>query len=217
MSAKLQPLTICLLALLVILPFSTVPGASQDERNELIKGSRKAIINSGFSEPYFDRHFKLIDAFNKPGDQRVVWLYSLGEYETRVTDSIGYNTVGGKRTYVHSITSVLGATRDVPKTISKERARTLMSSCIGKFASESVVLMKLESDRQAGLFMMAYSAGSNQKNEREKLARKDDNRQANNGPDRPPHEDEVDNRPMKIGYINLETGKCTKGQANVTP
>ena len=222
MFGAVKPLSLCLLTLVATFPLYAITrgahGPAQDEKNELINGSRKAIINSGFSERYFDQHFKLIDAFNRPGDQRVVWLFSLGEYETRVTDSIGYNTVGGKRTYAHSIAGILGATKDIPKTISKPRARSLMTSCIGKYTSESIVLMKLESDRQAALYMMAYSA-RREHGEREQETREDKNskRQPGTTADRPIPEDEVDSRPMRIGYVNLATGKCTRGQANVTP
>jgi hypothetical protein len=209
------PLFGLLVAFLATGMSSAGPASQADERNELIKGSRKAIIGTGFSESYFDRHFKLNEVFNKPGDQRVVWQFSLGEYETRVTDSIGYNAIGSRKNYVHSIAGNLGATRDIPKTISKKRARSLLTSCVGKFANESVVLMKLDSDRKAALYMMAYSSPRVRKKEDERG--QNEQRQTNIGPDRPPSEDEGRNRPLKIGYINLETGKCTRGQANVAP
>src|ERR1051325_3105849 len=146
----------------------TVDPAQSDQRSNLIKSSRQAIIGSGFSESYFNQHFKLADAFNKPGDQRVVWRFSLNEYETQLTDAIGYYTgAGGRRIYVHSIAGSLGATRDIRRTISKRRARQLMTSCIGKFESDSVVMSRLNPDPKTSLYLMAYGARPKRKEDRD--------------------------------------------------
>src|ERR1051325_5991990 len=193
----------------------TVDPAQSDQRSNLIKSSRQAIICSGFSESYFNQHFTLVDAFDKPGDQRVVWRFSLSEYETQLTDAIGYYTgAGGRRIYVHSIAGNLGAARDIRRTISKQRARRLMTSCIGKFESDSVVLARLSADPKTALYLMAYAARPRRPEDRDDKA---EPRQRANEPDRPPSEHEGDNRPIPIGYINLETGKCSRAQASVTP
>ena len=218
MFAWLKSAALLIVALVLLAPgasLAPVRGSQSDQRNYLIKSSRQAIIDSGFTESYFDQHFKLADAFNKPGDQRVVWRFSLNEYETQLTDAIGYYTgAGGRRIYVHSIAGSLGAARDIRRTISKRRARQLMTSCIGKFESDSVVMSRLNPDPKTSLYLMAYAARPKRKEDR---AEKTEPRQRANEPDRPPTEHERDNRPIPIGYINLETGKCSRAQASVTP
>jgi len=192
-------------------------GSQPDERNMLISDSRKAIIDTGFSQSYFDQHFKLVQVFNKPGDVRVMWRLNVNEYEIQITDAIGYYTgAGGKKVYVHSIANTLGSTRNIEKTISRGRAQALMASCVGKFTSESAVLMKFNNDRNTSLYLMAYPAKSPGTQDRERENRPKETRPAD-APDRPALEDDRDNRPLTIGYINLETGKCSKGKASATP
>ncbi len=188
-------------------------------QGDLVKTSRKAIIDTGFSAAYFDQHFKLLQVIDKPGDMRVIWQFSTGEYDLRITDAVGFYIVaGGRKSYLHSVANNLGATRDIAKTILKRRALILMGSCIGKFASDSVVLMKLNKDRTAALYLMAYSAKGRGKDDREQdreRIEKNTSRTAD-AQDRPPVEEGRD-RPITIGYINLETGKCSRGDATVTP
>ena len=207
-----------LVSLTAIQSGSAAPFAAAQNQDELVRGSRKAIIDTGFSAGYFDKHFKLIQVFNRPGDQRVVWQFSLNEYETRVTDSIGYSIpAGGKKIYAHSIADNLSATKDIPKTISRQRARTLMSSCIGNFENESIVLMKLDTGVSAALYLRANSwRKPKRESERERPAGSGAPAVAS-APDRPAREEEGEQRPLKIGYINLETGKCTKANAMATP
>ena len=219
MFAWLKSAALLIVALVLLAPGANLAparGSQSDQRSNLIQSSRQTIIDSGFTESYFEQHFKLVDAFDKPGDQRVVWRFSLNEYETQLTDAIGYYTgAGGRRIYVHSILAGLGATRDIRRTISKRRARQLMTSCVGKFESESVIMLRLNTDPKTSLYLMAYAARpSKRKEDRDE---KTGSPQRANEPDRPPIEHESDNRPIPIGYINLETGKCSRAQASVTP
>ena len=203
--------------ILVSLPaIQSAPFAAPQNQDELARGSRQAIIDTGFSADYFDQHFKLIQVFNRPGDQRVVWRFSLNEFDARVTDSIGYSIVGGQKHYAHSIAASLAVTKDIPKTISRQRARTLMTSCIGNFENESVVLMKLDSGVTAALYLRANS-WRRPKRESERERPGGSGAPANNQIDRPREEGGDERRPMKIGFINLETGKCTKETATATP
>lgn len=188
-----------------------------DLRSDLVKTSRKAIIDTGFSAAYFDQHFKLLDVIDKPGDLRVIWQFSADGYRLRITDAVGFAVAaGGKKTYLHSVGNNLGATRNIGKTISKQRAQALMRTCIGKFASDSVVLMKLDKDRTASLYLMAYSARGKSREDRDQDRNERDKSRPADAQDRPPLESGQD-RPLKIGYINLETGKCSQGEATVTP
>lgn len=60
----------------------TLAGSSPHEPGgELEQSSRKAIIETGFSEAYFDKHLRIVATFDKPGDIRVVWRFSLNGYE----------------------------------------------------------------------------------------------------------------------------------------
>ena len=77
------------------------------EEEKLVRGSKAAIIVTGMSGAYFDRHFSLVRVVNTQGSRQVVWKYSLGEYETTLNDIVGFYTAGGVRTDIHSITGTL--------------------------------------------------------------------------------------------------------------
>src|SRR5260370_14039551 len=91
--------------------------ANYQANSELVESSKRAIIETGFSEKYFDEHFHLVNAVDKPGDIRVVWRFSIREYEVSVTDSIGYYTKTKKKIYVHSFRNTHGSTRNIAKPI----------------------------------------------------------------------------------------------------
>jgi hypothetical protein len=44
-------------------------------------GSRRAIIATGVSETYFDRHFTAREGGESAGDRRAVWKFSVNGYE----------------------------------------------------------------------------------------------------------------------------------------
>src|SRR5688572_2378686 len=54
------------------------------DEERLVAGSRAAIIGTGFTEKYFDAHFKPIKVHNTTGDRRVMWRFQLNDYETIV-------------------------------------------------------------------------------------------------------------------------------------
>lgn len=206
--------------ILVLLPAiqsgTAAPFRAPQNQDELARGSRKAIIDTGFSADYFDKHFKLIQVIDKPGDTRVVWQFTHDEYQIRISDSLGYYTAGGRKIYTHSIGNNLGKTRNIGKTLTKQRARQRMRSCLGgRFVSESVMLTPLQQNRQAGLYLVAYAARGGSKDDESERERYEKNRPADDQ-DRPPVEGDRE-RPMTVGYINLETGKCLKGEASATP
>jgi hypothetical protein len=192
-----------------------------EDRSKLVESSKKAIIDTGFSERYFDEHFTLVEAFDKTGDTRIVWRFSLNGYQTLINDAMGYYSRDrGKRIYVHSVTTTLGSTRDITKTISRQKAEALMRSCLGNSVNETVVLTRLSSSDKLSLYLMAYSAKGSKKSETERrreAARNKIPRPKNSTADEPPNEGDGDDRPIPIGYINLETGKCSIGSASTTP
>jgi hypothetical protein len=194
--------------------------ANYRQSSELVESSKKAIIETGFSEKYFDEHFRLVDAVNKTGDLRVVWRFSLNEYEAPVIDSIGYYTENQKRKYVHSIKNTLGSARDISKTIPRARAATLIRACVGKHADEAVLLMRLSSGEQASLYLTAHSVSDSVKTQRKEKPDQGSDKEARHQEakgDQPETEPRIKRPPIYFGYINLETGKCTRGRAAVMP
>jgi len=193
------------------------------EEEQLVRGSRAAIVATGLSESYFDEHFRLLQVVNTPGGRQVVWKFSLGEYETSLHDIIGFYTAGGLRTDTHSITGTLGATYEIRETIPMPRAAKLMRKCIGRYAGAAVVYQRLSDDGQTGLYLTAQAStpthrGGAVRDEREKKERARREAQergqggATSGERVEPREEDEEGPPFFIGYVNLETGKCIKAQ-----
>lgn len=207
------------------------------EEEKLVRGSKAAIIVTGMSGAYFDEHFSLVRVVNIPGSRQVVWKYSLGEYETNLTDVVGFYTTGGVRVDTHSITGTLGLTSDIRKTIPLLRAEKLMRECIGSYAGATVVYQRLSADGQSGLYLTAQAFSTPSRNagreEREREERRREERQreererkerarreaqkrskgsATLGEPVEIREDDEEGPPFFIGYVNLETGQCIKAQ-----
>lgn len=200
-------------------PRSVDANSEVEREKELVKGSRESIIEMGVSESYFKSHFRLVKVFDRPGDERVVWKLSVGAYEATVNDAIGFYTdTNGKRVYSHSIKSILGKIRDINKTISKARSAALMRACVGRYTAASVVLMRLTPSETSSLFLTAHSQSRSllrdERRERPSAASEKSNNQQIDQPE----SEGTDKHPQaRIGYVNLETGRCTKGLAIVTP
>ncbi len=195
-------------------------GSTVQSSAELEQSSRKAIIETGFSAPYFDRHFRLVETFDKPGDMRVVWRFSVNDYEVKVTDALGYYTENQRRIYVHSVRNTLGETRDISRTIPRRRAQALMRRCLGRHAGEATVLMRLSPTEKASLYLTAHSiVGSGRNGAAQSRGTKSGQRVNKQNPQRDESEREVikPRRPMYLGYINLASGKCSRGRAVATP
>jgi hypothetical protein len=163
------------------------------------------------SEGYFDRHFKLVKVINQPGDRRVIWSFSLNEYSTTVNDVLGYYTANGKQVDVHSVTSTLGSTSEIKRTISRKKASQLMQRCIGRFVAPAVEFRSTPSGT-ATIVLTAEAVPHAARPEPKKL------------PESPAPEPEVQTEgdlirkkgkklpPIKVGAIDLQTGKCTQGE-----
>jgi hypothetical protein len=205
--------------------FSTVRGGQRsgmtsEAHTELVQSSRNAIIETGFSSQYFDRHFKLQDSFNKPGDIRVVWRLSINGYETFVNDAIGYYTAENqKKVYLHSVKNTLGHTRDITKTISRRLAQNSMRACLGRYAGETVLLIRLIPSEPTLLYLTAHSVTSPTRNAEDKPETNARPQPGSNNRrmDQPEREDTKKRPHVRMGYVNLETGKCTLGEAITAP
>jgi hypothetical protein len=178
------------------------------EEERLVRGSKAAIIGTGFSERYFDEHFKPVRVYNSAGDRRVVWRFRLNDYETLVHDSVGFYTdARGRRVDSHMVSASLGRTRDIRRTIPFKRAQSAMKECIGEYGPGSVLLQRFDTDGRVSLVFSAVSLPP-----------------ADEPPPTPqgggPRPDGA--RPggkkkpfLSIGSIDLETGRCIKGVAQV--
>jgi hypothetical protein len=193
------------------------------------------MVELGVPERYFDAHFRLVRVVERPGDVRVIWKYSLNGYETSVTDTIGYYTADNKtRVYVHSLKTTLGAAREITRTVPRAQARAELQKCLGRYTAESVLFTKLPGEKTAALYLTARTRverkrESEEEREKEKARAKAAEKtpppaaQAGRGGTPPPRkmpseEEENEKRPpIYVGYINLETGKCTKIAAVVAP
>jgi len=182
----------------------------------LVVDSRRAIIETGFSPQYFDAHFTLVTVVEKPSDRRVVWRFAINGYETRLTDSIGSYAEGTTRIYTHSVASVLGHTSEIKRTISHARALRIMKMCIGNFENPGVEYGQV--DGYAQLFLIANHSRL-QRNQVE-IGRQPRVKKAAeaSGIDVIKSEEDNDERtPVRLGSVNLQTGKCTRGNGLIAP
>lgn len=203
----------------------------------IARGSRSAIISLGISEGYFDEHFKLVSVVDAPGDRRVVWKFSIGEYETIVSDSLGFYTdERGRRVEVYSVANTLSAAHEIKRTIPRRRAERVMRACIGEYANGTVVYGAQGLPRRATLMLTASSivkptprASAKERREkerREKERRERAERERRAGGKIPGRESrpagaerdesEEERAPVYVGVVDLETGKCAKGRNVVT-
>ena len=189
----------------------------------LVQGSKDAILSTGLSEEYFQRHFKLLKVVNQPADQRVTWQFSINEHNVIINDSIGFYTAGTKRVATHSVAKVLGQTTEIQRTLSRARALKILQSCIGNFEHPTVHYGPVNGHAQ--LVLVGYKrARVESKSEREKeRERERESREKQKataaGTDLIESEEEEGGKapPLILGAVNLQTGKCTKGAGLTSP
>jgi hypothetical protein len=198
-----------------------------ENQKTLVEGSKRALLKTGMSEPFFDQHFRVVKVIDKPGDKRVVWKMAVNEYEATVNDSIGYHTQGQKQVNIHSVQNLLSSTTDIKRTIPRARALRIMRACLGRFA-DAAVEYRAAGSGKAGLFLTASSvprvARLSRKEVRERERKRSEREsqeralQDRQGPTDVVDEEEEDERPrVFIASVNLETGKCVKGIAQAGP
>jgi hypothetical protein len=193
--------------------------ASQEQ---LVAGSKQAIIDTGITEAYFNSHFKLLEVIDKPSDRRVNWAFTVNGYRTIIRDSIGSSMQGTQRINTHSVAGTLGQTADIKNTLPRNRALKILKSCIGKNTTSPTVEYG-QVNGQAQLLLVAHSINrdSEAKGEREKEREKEKReaaKAASRGTDMIESEGEEGRRPPTvIGSVNLQTGQCTKGVGLIAP
>jgi hypothetical protein len=196
-----------LVAVLVGAASVSTAGQQQTADADLAAGSKKAILETGISERYFDRHFRLARVVAEESDRRVEWKFSVNGYEVVLVDDVGYNTTeAGERVDVHSIKSELFNAHDIKRTITERRARAALKSCIGKYTDAALVFRALKAPGKAGLYLTARAKVEidDEGEEKEREGEGESGR-------------EVEGVTFNIGYIDLENGKCTVEKGQVTP
>ena len=187
-------------------PAAAVEQVFSKEQQALAANSKKAIIEAGISEPYFKEHFRLVRVVNEAGDRRVEWRYSVNEYETLLVDDVGYYTSQtDERVDVHSIKNELFSAYDIKQTIPRSKADAALQSCLGEHRDTQVVYRALKAPGKAGLYLTARSVAAHEdEDEREKVKEKETGR-------------EVEGISFNVGFVDLESGKCTIEKGQVTP
>lgn len=190
-------------------------------QKELVEGSRKAIIQTGISDAYFTKHFKLFRVVNSKSDRRVMWEFKVNEHQTMVTDAIGYRSEGNRRIAIHSVANSLGKTFEIYRTLSRASALKRMRACMGSFENPSVQFGAV--DGRAELVLSAEAkyrpAAKESESDREReSARAEEERKkmtATSGDFIKPKKKPNDQPPVVLGSVNLITGKCIKGVGRV--
>ncbi|HWS87295.1 MAG TPA: hypothetical protein VN282_10040 [Pyrinomonadaceae bacterium] len=190
----------------------------------LVEGSREAIIKTGVSPTFFDKHFRVQSVVDRPGDRRVVWRLSVGGYEASVKDSVGFYTEGARRVDTHSVAATLGETGDITRTITRRRAESLMRRCIGRFTGPQVEYRAHGAGGRAALLLTAHSLvprrrEARARSELEERGRRERARAGGSQTtDEIGEEDEGGGGPVVVlGAVDLVTGECTVGYGQAGP
>jgi hypothetical protein len=187
-----------------------------DAQRILVESSKKAIVATGISESYFNSHFTVLKVFNQPSDRRVMWKFAVNGYESIINDSIGSTSVGSKQINIHSVSRTLGQTKEISKTISRPRALRALRSCIGNYGEPYVELGQVEG--HAELFLVGTQKPKvNRREEADALEREreeaEERSRTTGTTDVIENEEgEKQKSPVIFGFVNLQTGKCTRGK-----
>ena len=210
-----------------------------DSERALAAASREAIIKTGLSAAFFDRHFRVARVVDRPGDRRVVWRLSVGGYETSVNDAVGFYTEGARRVDTHSVSATLNTTSDITRTITRRRAETLMRRCIGRFVNPQVEYRANGAAGRAALLFTAHSLvparreeheregrgrEARERRERDEREREERERRARAQSGAPPAADVVEEEDeggegfvVVLGAVDLVTGECSVGYGQAGP
>ncbi|HEX8561002.1 MAG TPA: hypothetical protein VF668_23115 [Pyrinomonadaceae bacterium] len=188
----------------------------------LVEASRAAIVGAGVSADYFDRHFRVARVADGPGDRRVVWTFAVGGHEATVVDALGFYTdAGGRRVDTHTVAGALGRARDIRRTITRRRAERLMRACIGEFEGGAVVYQAAGDPPRAALVFTAVSSPRPEEPGAAQSPATPSTPAAAPQPQQQSSGHDVIKQGGKkkpflfTGAVDLETGRCTKGVAQV--
>lgn len=182
------------------------------EETELIAGSRSAILAAGISPEYFDDHFAVAAVHNLPSDRRVVWQFKIGEFEARVQDAIGTFSENGEVKQTHSVPMLA----EISRVISRRRAERILRACIGPHSATAVEFRARNEQGLMGLFLTASATSSTNKQRKGGKTEKYEQQSGNAQSDF--IDEEAKRRsPVILGAVDLETGKCRRGEGWAGP
>jgi hypothetical protein len=229
----LLPFVLCAAAFMAAAPSGAARATRQRElsasERSLVEGSREAVIKTGMSAEYFDRHFSVGRVFDRPGDRRVVWRFAAGGHEALVTDSVGFYTEGGRRFDTHSVAGALGSTSDLTNLITRARAERIMRRCLGRFTNPQVEYRAHGPRGAAALLLTAETvipprAGAAGREARERMEREERERRSRQ---KAPGSTRLDADDLRRGggerpvillaAVDLSDGSCTVGRGQVGP
>ncbi|HEX8284018.1 MAG TPA: hypothetical protein VF588_11715 [Pyrinomonadaceae bacterium] len=237
---KLLPFVLFAAAFMAAAPSGASTQTTRQQRREqtapeksLVEGSREAIIKTGVSAEYFDRHFRVERVVDRPGDRRVVWRFEFGGHRALVGDAVGFYTEGGRRFDTHSVAGTLGLTRDLARTITRARAERIMRRCIGRFTNPQVEYRAHGPRGEAALLLTAETLvvprgtgarsearerrerEERERRERERARRQSNGIQKNDAVEE--GEEGGDGVVVILGAVDLSDGRCTVGRGQAGP
>lgn len=132
--------------------------APQTRIHRMVAESRLELISSGMSPEYVDQHFQVVDMIDEENEKKVIWKYTIGEYEIIVIDPISW-TVDAKEEilYTHGIKQELGTTRNIELVIPKKQALEIMHECLGDHSEISYAFTAREVPGNAIPWMISKS------------------------------------------------------------
>jgi hypothetical protein len=196
-----------------------------EEEQRLVAESRKAIVETGMSETFFDSSFVLNQVLTSPGDRRVVWTITVDGVSANVNDSVGFYTDNGRRVDTHSVANTLGKTAEINRILSKQDGERIMRRCIGSASTTTGVEFRPLVRGDAATFVLTGEriikrSAISAKERREEHERKDmdaregQSHQRSTDRDELEEETEGENLPVIItGNVDLQTGRCIRGRA----
>lgn len=180
------------------IPPGEVVTKTSDKNNSLVEESKKTVRTMGISEDYFMQHFKLLYAITNPVSSRMVaWQFMIGDYTTTIDDTLNFSVDSPS---YHTIKDKLYGFTEIKQVITKSYAEKHMKDCIGDFKDSYVSFafpkgfnrmtnapQGVAPNYVVSLYLIARSV----------------------------EETKNINTQWDVGYIDLQTGECTKGKGGV--
>ncbi len=161
-----------------------------DSNHPLVVESKQVILSLGISEDYFNKYFRFLCAADSSSRsyRAIRWQYKIGEFSIILEDTLGFSGSDN----IHGIQN-LGKLNEVQSVISKHEAEEKMQSCIGDFQEARLEVGMPRVDTYPRVSRPYFIARSIYEN----------------------HEERGLDIKWDVGYVDLETGECTKSQGRI--
>ena len=128
----------------------------QNRIHRMVAESRLELISTGMSPEYVDEHFMVVDMIDEDHEKKVIWKYTIGEFEIIVIDPVSWSADDKEEIiYAHGIKQELGTTRNIKLVISKKQALEIMQECLGNHKDISYAFTAREVPGNAIPWMIA--------------------------------------------------------------